>query len=68
MNPQEGEGHSETLNQIFCKDHYTTVNITIKSLANATYGLPNLDIPRPTLGLSVNLGWGEGLFFDDTEL
>ena len=68
MNPQDGTNHSETLNQIFCKDHFTTVDITIKSLSNATYGLPNLDIPRPTLGLSVNLGWGEGLFFDDTEL
>lgn len=68
MNPQDGTNHSETLNQIFCKDHFTTVDITIKSLASATYGLPNLDIPRPTLGLSVNLGWGEGLFFDDTEL
>ena len=68
MNPEEGRNHSETLNQIFSKDRSTTVNITINSLANATYGLPNLDIPRPTLGLSVNLGWGEGLFFDDTEL
>ena len=68
MNPTEGTNHSETLNQIFSKDRSTTVNITITSLANATYGLPNLDIPRPTLGLSVNLGWGEGLYFDDTEL
>ena len=68
MNPEEGTNHSETLNQIFSKDRSTTVNITVNSLANATYGLPNLDIPRPTLGLSVNLGWGEGLFFDDTEL
>ena len=68
MNPEEGKGYSATLNQIFSKDRSTTVNITVNSLANATYGLPNLDIPRPTLGLSVNLGWGEGLFFDDTEL
>ena len=68
MNPAEVTNHSETLNQIFSKDRSTTVNITITSLANATYGLPNLDIPRPTLGLSVNLGWGEGLYFDDTEL
>ena len=68
MNPAEGTNHSDTLNQIFSKDRSTTVNITINSLANATYGLPNLDIPRPTLGLSVNLGWGEGLYFDDTEL
>lgn len=68
MNPEEGKGYSATLNQIFSKDRSTRVNITVNSLANATYGLPNLDIPRPTLGLSVNLGWGEGLFFDDTEL
>jgi len=53
---------------VFIKDHTTQVNITINSLANATYGLPNLDIPRVTVGLSVNLNWGDGLYFEDTEL
>ena len=69
MNPREGENYSGgSLDQIFCKDLATQVNITINSLANATYGLPNLEIPRPTLGVSVNLTWEEGLWFDDVPL
>lgn len=69
MNPEEGTNYSSgSLDKIFSKDRATQVNITINSLANATYGLPNLEIPRPTLGISVNLAWGEGLWFDDVEL
>ena len=69
MNPREGQNYSGgSLDQIFSKDLATQVNITINSLANATYGLPNLEIPRPTLGVSVNLAWGEGLWFDDVPL
>ena len=69
MNPQEGTNYSSgILDKIFSKDRATQVNITINSLADATYGLPNLEIPRPTLGISVNLAWGEGLWFDDVEL
>jgi hypothetical protein len=56
------------LDQIFCKDLATQVYITINSLKDATYGLPNLDIPRPTLGLSVDLRWEEGLWFPDIPL
>ncbi len=40
----------------------------LNGLATATYGLPNLDIPHPTVGVSVDLSWGEGLWFDDVEL
>jgi hypothetical protein len=69
MNPQEGTNYSSgTLDKIFSKDRATQVNITINSLANATYGLPNLEIPRPTLGISVDLAWREGLWYDDVEL
>ena len=69
MNPQEGTNYSSgILDKIFSKDRATQVNITINSLANATYGLPNLEIPRPTLGVSVNLAWEEGLWFDDVPL
>lgn len=39
----------------------------LNGLATATYGMPRLDIERPTLGLSVNLRWEEGLWFDDIE-
>lgn len=40
----------------------------LKGLATATYGMPRLDVPKPTLGLSVNLSWGDGLWFDDVLL
>ena len=40
----------------------------INGLATATYGLPNLDIPHPTVGVSVDLSWGEGLWYEDIEL
>jgi hypothetical protein len=40
----------------------------LKGLATATYGMPRLDVPKPTLGLSVDLSWGGGLWFDDVIL
>jgi len=57
-----------SMDRILNKDRATQVNITITSLAQATYGLPNLEIPRPTVGLSVNLVWEEGLWFPDIPL
>lgn len=70
LNPKEdGDNYkSGVLDQILCKDLATQVYITINSLKDATYGLPNLDIPRPTLGLSVDLRWEEGLWFPDIPL
>jgi hypothetical protein len=49
-------------------DETTGLPKPINGLATATYGLPDLEIPHPTLGLSVNLSWGEGLWFNDVEL
>ena len=37
----------------------------LKGLATATYGLPSLEVPKPTVGLSVNLNWEEGLWYDE---
>jgi len=37
----------------------------LTGLATATYGLPNLDIPHPTVGISINLSWGEGLWYEE---
>ena len=70
VNPQaDGDNYRPgVLDQIFCKDIETKVFITIKSLKDATYGLPNLDIPRPTVGLSVDLRWEDGLWFPDVPL
>jgi hypothetical protein len=36
----------------------------LNGLATATYGMPRLDVPRTTLGLSVDLRWEEGLWYD----
>ena len=71
LNPKQAEGSSYDpgrLDKVFIKDRSTMVNITINSLGNATYGLPNLDIPVPTVGLSVDLRWEEGLWFPDIPL
>ena len=51
--------------KIFDRDFATQVNLTISSLASATYGLPNLDIPHPTVGISVNLTWEDGLTYEE---
>ena len=39
----------------------------LKGLATATYGIPRLDVPTKTLGLSVNLSWEDGLWFENIE-
>ena len=51
-----------------CWDEETGLPKPINGLGTATYGLPDLEIPHPTLGLSVNLSWGEGLWFNEVEL
>lgn len=69
MIPKDSPNYtSGSLDQIFIKDRYTSVGITITSLATATYGLPNLEIPHPTVGLSVNLNWEDGLWYDEIPL
>ena len=40
----------------------------INGLATATYGMPDMQISHPVVGLSVDLSWGEGLYFEDIEL
>lgn len=39
----------------------------LKGLATATYGIPRLDVEKPTLGLSVDLCWEDGLWFEEIE-
>jgi len=68
LDPTGSKKYSTSLNQIFSRDHATRVNLTITSLATATYGLPNLDIPQPKVGVSVNLVWEEGLWYEEIEL
>ena len=40
----------------------------LKGLATATYGLPKLDVPVLNLGMSVNLSWEDGIWFEEIEL
>ena len=68
LDPTGSEKYSTSLNQIFSRDHATQVNLTITSLATATYGLPNLDLPQPKVGVSVNLVWEDGLWYEEIEL
>ena len=55
----DGDGEPET-----GWDKYGRPN-PLKGLATATYGLPNLEIPKPTVGLSVNLSWEDGLWYEE---
>lgn len=49
---------------VFKQDYKTTANITINSLKNASYTVPDLRKTQLTLGLTVNLDWVEGLTQD----
>ena len=62
------QGGTTDLSKIFDRDYATQVNLTIKSLATATYGLPCLDIPILSVAVSVNLSWEEGLWYEEIEL
>ena len=58
----DGDGKPDT-----GEDEYGRPN-PLKGLATATYGLPNLEVPKPMVGLSVNLSWEEGLWYEEIEL
>lgn len=68
LKPSEGTNYSSSLNQIFSRDRATQVRLTVTSLSSATYGLPNLEILRPTVGISVDLSWQKGLTYDEVIL
>lgn len=40
----------------------------LSGLATATYGMPNMEIPHPEIGVSVDLSWKEGICFNEIEL
>lgn len=51
---------------VFEQDHKTVANITINSLENAQYTIPDLRKTELELGLYVDLNWEEGLTQDVT--
>ena len=51
---------------VFMSDYQTTLNLTIKSLANAYNTIPDLRSTKLQFGLSVDLEWKAGLQFNVT--
>lgn len=71
LDPKQGSSPAGmTYDQIFDRDHVTTVLLTITQmgLATATYGMPNLEVPHPTVGLNVDLSWQAGLYYEEVPL
>lgn len=52
------------LDRIFKQDYFTTVKLTINSLANAYNVVPDLRAPQLEFGLSVDLNWQAGMNFE----
>lgn len=57
-------GTTPDLDRIFKQDYFTTVKLTINSLANAYNVVPDLRAPQLEFGLSVDLNWVRGLTFN----
>lgn len=49
---------------VFMSDYQTTLNLTIKSLANAYNTIPDLRSTKLQFGLSVDLAWKTGIVFN----
>lgn len=63
-NGTQPEGTTPALDRIFKQDYFTTVKLTINSLANAYNVVPDLRAPQLEFGLSVDLNWVKGLSFN----
>ena len=61
MTTDQGNGDR---NYVFEQDYKTTANITISSLKEAQYTIPDLRKTELELGLYVDLDWKAGLVFD----
>ncbi|MCI6295509.1 MAG: hypothetical protein MR605_07135 [Bacteroidales bacterium] len=63
-NDAQPEGTTSNLDRIFKQDYFTTVKLTINSLANAYNVVPDLRAPQLEFGLSVDLNWQAGMNFE----
>ncbi len=54
-------GTSTPIKKTFVQDYITTANLSIKSLKNAYNTLPDLRSPELELGLSIDIGWQNGI-------
>ena len=58
--------NEEKATRIFQQDYKTTANVTLKTLKNAYYTLPDLRATNLSFGLAVDLTWQKGYVFDVT--
>ena len=63
---QPDSNRDEEVDHIFVRDHTTTANVTIHSLANAYLTVPDLRATNLQLALSVDLQWQQGYTQDVT--
>lgn len=60
------QGNQDNATRIFQQDYKTTANVTLKTLKNAYYTLPDLRATNLSFGLAVDLTWQKGYVFDVT--
>jgi hypothetical protein len=61
-----GDKATSEVKSVFKQDYITTANFTISSLKSAYNVIPDLATPTMEFGMSVDLGWKNGLNFDVT--
>lgn len=68
--PYTTAGASKEITRVFIQDYLTTATFKIgaNSLKDAFITVPDLRSTQTSLGLSVDLNWREGLYFDDVIL
>ena len=64
LNPKNKTVTNVTNPAVFMSDYKTTLNLNIKSLANAYNTIPDLRSTKLQLGLSVDLEWQQGIQFE----
>lgn len=66
QNANNTQGNTDNATRIFQQDYKTTANVTLKTLKNAYYTLPDLRATNLSFGLAVDLTWQKGYVFDVT--
>ncbi|MBQ7513869.1 MAG: hypothetical protein IJS95_05710 [Prevotella sp.] len=61
---QKYSGTETLIRKAFVQDYNTTANILVKSFAQAYNVLPDLTLPTLEMGLSIDLGWKQGITQD----
>lgn len=64
LDPEAPTANPKSIKSVFKQDYVTNANFTIASLANAYNVIPDLKVAALELGLSVDLGWSEGMVFE----